>query len=77
MLVIFASVGRLGALFSDDSELLGREHSLPLVVALLNWIVRHVSFLLRTKETSQEWERGHRPVEVSYGGGCRYSSVWT
>ena len=77
MLVIFASVGRLGALLSDDFELLGRKHSLPLVVALLDWIVRHISFLLRTEETSQEWEGGHRPVEVSYCGGCRYSSVWT
>ena len=52
VLVIFASVGSLGALLSDDSELLGREHSLPLVVVLLDWIVRHISFLLRTKETS-------------------------
>ena len=52
VLVIFASVGRLSALLSDDSELLGREHSLPLVVVLLDWIVRHISFLLRAKETS-------------------------
>ena len=52
VLVIFASVWRLGALLSDDFELLGREHSLPLVVALLDWIVRHVSFLLGTKKTS-------------------------
>ena len=46
VLVVFASVRRLGALFSNDPELLGREHSLPLVVTLLDWIVRHVSFLL-------------------------------
>ena len=68
VLVVFARVGRLGALFADDAELLRREHGLPFVLALPDRVVRHVFGLTAAaaEEGAQEGDGGHGTEE---GGG--------
>lgn len=70
VLVVFARVGRLGALFADDAELLRRQHGLPLVLALPDRVVRHVFRLAAAEEGAQEGDGGHGTEEGGGGVGA-------
>ena len=76
MFIVLARIRRLGALLSDDAELLGRQHGLPLALALLDRVVRHVFLLCRAAEGAEQGAEkrhaGHRAQEggaVAEGGG--------
>ena len=53
-----SSVWRLCLFFPDNAKLFRIEVGLPKVLALLDWVVRHISLL--SKESSQKWHSRHR-----------------
>lgn len=61
--IVLPREGRLGAFLPDDAELLRRQHGLPLVLALLDRVVRHVSGLLTAEQGAEEGDAGHGPEE--------------
>ena len=68
--VVLARVRRLGALFPDDAELLGREDGLPFVVGLLDRVGRHVFCGGgAAEEGAEEGDAGHGAEGAVEGGG--------
>lgn len=73
MFVVFARIGRLGAFVPDDAKLLRRQHGLPLVVALLDRVVRHVGRLcgggIAEQGAEEGGDGGHGPEGAVVGDG--------
>ncbi len=80
MLVVLARVGRLGSLLANDAELLGRQHGLPFVGALLDRVVGHVFVVggAAAEEGAEEGDAGHGAEEgrrVAGGGAGERGGV--